>query len=89
MRVRASTKGQVVIPAPIRRKFGIRKGTLIDVVEDETRIVLRPQSREALERLLDKLQGKYKGSGLLKGLKEQRARDREKEDAGRKPPRLR
>jgi AbrB family looped-hinge helix DNA binding protein len=89
MRVKASTKGQIVIPAPIRRKFGIKEGTAIEVVEDDTQIVLRPQSPQALEKLLDKLQGKYKGSGLLKGLMEARARDREKEDAGWKPPRLR
>ncbi len=89
MRVKASTKGQVVIPAPIRRKFGIRKGTPIEVVEEDTQIVLRPQSRQALEKLLDKLQGKYKGSGLLQGLMEERARDRKREDAGWKPPRVR
>ena len=89
MRVKASTKGQVVIPAPMRRKFGIRKGTPIEVVEDETQIILRPQSRQALERLLDKLQGKYKGEPLVQELIKERALDREREDAGWKPPRLR
>ncbi len=86
MQVKATTKGQIVIPAPLRRKLGIRKGTRIEVAEDSGRIVLRPITAQALKVLLDRLQGKYKDEPLLPDLREQRARDREKEDAGWTPP---
>ena len=86
MEARVTTKGQIVIPATLRRKYGIRKGTRVKIDDDDGRIVLRPATRQALEKLLDRLQGSLKGSGILQSLMEERARDREKEDAGWTPP---
>ncbi|MBI3695716.1 MAG: AbrB/MazE/SpoVT family DNA-binding domain-containing protein [Acidobacteria bacterium] len=86
METRATTKGQIVIPSALRRKYGIRQGTRIEVVDENGRIVLQPRTLEAGSALLNKLHGKYRGSGMLKALLEERARDREKEDAGWTPP---
>ena len=86
MQARVTTKGQIVIPAPLRRKYGIKRGTRIDISDDDGRIVLHPSTRKALEKLLDRLQGKYAGSSLVQDLMEERARDREREDAGWTPP---
>ena len=88
MRARVTTKGQIVIPAPLRRKYGIRKGTVIAIADHEGRLSLRPQTRQALKKTLDRLQGSLKGAGMLQALMEERARDREREDAGWTPPRV-
>jgi len=40
MQTRVSTKGQVVIPSPLRRRLGIRAGDSLDVAIEKDRIVL-------------------------------------------------
>jgi AbrB family looped-hinge helix DNA binding protein len=40
MQTRVSTKGQVVLPGPIRRKLGIRAGDPLNVAVEKDRIVL-------------------------------------------------
>jgi len=40
MQTRVSTKGQVVLPGPIRRKLGIRAGDRLDIAIEKDRIVL-------------------------------------------------
>jgi AbrB family looped-hinge helix DNA binding protein len=44
MQTRVSTKGQIVLPAPIRRRLGIRSGDPLNVAVEEDRIVLTPVS---------------------------------------------
>ena len=77
MDTHASTKGQIVIPAALRRKYGIQKGTRIHVTEKHGQIVLQPITRDYIRRL----RGSLKGSGALQSLAQERARDREREDA--------
>jgi AbrB family looped-hinge helix DNA binding protein len=79
---RATEKGQIVIPAALRKKYGIKKGTRIQVYEQDDHIVLNPLSPEMIRARLDKLQGIVKGGpSMTKDLEEERARDREKEDS--------
>ena len=40
--VTATVKGQIVIPAPLRKKFKIEKGTRITIYEDGKRIIVEP-----------------------------------------------
>jgi AbrB family looped-hinge helix DNA binding protein len=40
MRTRVSTKGQVVLPGPLRRKLGICAGDTLDIAVEQDRIVL-------------------------------------------------
>lgn len=69
-----TTKGQLVIPSKLRRKFGIRKGTQVAFVEEEQRLVLQPLTPEYVHSL----RGSLKGDGAaLKLLLEERKRDRE------------
>jgi AbrB family looped-hinge helix DNA binding protein len=78
---RATEKGQIVIPAALRKKYGIKKGTRIQVYEQDDHIVLNPLSPEVIRARLDKLQGLVSGGpSLTKELEEERARDREKEE---------
>ena len=57
----ATSKGQVVIPADIRRKHGITRGTRIFFTEDEKgRIVLQPVTKAYIHSLA----GCLAGSGI-------------------------
>ena len=71
---RVTSKGQVVIPVKLRRKFGIKEGTRIMFEERGDEIILRPVVREYFEKLAGIL---GKGGKLLKALKEEKARERE------------
>ncbi len=48
MKTKVSTKGQVVLPGPLRRRLGIRAGDPLDVNVESGRIVLTPQKKRAL-----------------------------------------
>ncbi len=67
-----TTKGQLVIPSKLRRKFGIRKGTRVVFVEENHRLILQPLTRE----FIDSLCGWLKGSKALDVLLEERKKDR-------------
>jgi AbrB family looped-hinge helix DNA binding protein len=45
MRTRVSTKGQVVLPEPLRRRLGIRAGDPLEAGIEAGRIVLTPATR--------------------------------------------
>lgn len=66
METTATSKGQIVIPSSVRRKFGIKEGTRIQInlSDDEKEIILTPITREYVHSL----KGKFKGKGLLKAL---------------------
>jgi AbrB family looped-hinge helix DNA binding protein len=68
-----TTKGQLVIPSRLRRKYGIRKGTRVAIVEDNERLILQPLTREFIHSLC----GWLKGSKALEYLLEERKKDRE------------
>jgi AbrB family looped-hinge helix DNA binding protein len=68
-----SERGQVVIPARLRRALGIRKDTRVSVFEQDGGIVIQPLNPKYLSRL----QGSLKGEpSLLKTLLEERKQDR-------------
>ena len=75
METTATSKGQIVIPSSVRRKFGIKEGTRIQIEVDEEarRIILKPITREYIHSL----RGKYRGKGLLRELMADRKRERE------------
>jgi len=73
METRATIKGQIVIPAALRRKYNIQGGTRIQVYEEKGRIVLYPVTRETIRQA----RGRFKGSGALKVLQEDREREKD------------
>lgn len=81
METAVTIKGQVVIPAKLRHRLGIKKGTKLYIEERNGEIVLRPLTREYFQ----KMSGILKGSGLVKALEETRAEDlkHEEEEIGR------
>jgi AbrB family looped-hinge helix DNA binding protein len=63
---RATVKGQVIIPAPLRKKLNINKGTRIAIIEGEGNvIVLKPLPDDPIEASRGVLKGK---TSMLKAL---------------------
>ena len=69
-----TTKGQLVIPAKLRRKYAIHKGTQVAFVEEENRLVLQPLTPEFIRSLRGSFKGEPSASKILL---EERKRDRE------------
>jgi AbrB family looped-hinge helix DNA binding protein len=69
-----TTKGQLVIPSKLRRKYSIKKGTQVAFLEQENRLVLQPLTPEFIRSLRGSLKG---GPSALKTLLKDRKRDRE------------
>ena len=69
-----TTKGQLVIPARIRRRHGIKRGTRVCLIEQGELIVLRPLTREYFQKTAGML---GTGGKVLKALLEDRKRERE------------
>lgn len=59
MQTKVSTKGQVVLPSPMRRKLGLRAGDALDANLVSGRIVLTPRRirSQKVRLLLDPLTG--------------------------------
>jgi len=74
METYSTVKGQIVIPATLRRKYGIKNGTKIIVTDSGDAIILKPVT----DQYLRNLQGSLKGKGGLNVLMEERRKDKEK-----------
>ena len=54
--IRATVKGQILIPAPLRKKFHIGKGTSLRIYDDGERIIVEPVDNDPV----------LEGRGMLK-----------------------
>ncbi len=70
-----TTKGQIVIPSKIRRKYSIKEGTKVHFIENGDNIILQPVTAD----FYHKLRGSLKGADLTTALLEERKADIEKE----------
>ncbi len=70
--VTSTIKGQIVIPADIRRKYGIEKGTRLKVYEQKNMIIVKPLKRDPVQEGRGML--KTKGR-ILKALVKDRKRE--------------
>jgi AbrB family looped-hinge helix DNA binding protein len=69
-----TVKGQVVVPANIRRKFGIKKGTKIAFIEQNGKLIIQPLDKNYFESLAGILGTEGK---MLKSLMDDKKRERE------------
>lgn len=76
--VKTSTKGQVVIPAEIRKKIGLKPGGKVLVaISDDKKITIEPIPADPIEVL----RGSLKGTpSLTRALLEERHEDRKREE---------
>ena len=78
--IRISSKGQVIIPAKLRKRHGLDTGSRATWSEDKGRLILTP-----IERILDEIQGSLKPhpgepsafEASLEDREQQRRRERE------------
>jgi AbrB family looped-hinge helix DNA binding protein len=73
MQTHVTSKGQIVIPSELRKKYRITPGTRFEVIDDGEQIILRPITPEFVRSL----RGYLKGSGALKILEQERLAERE------------
>ncbi len=71
---RLSSKAQIVIPAAIRRRLGLRPGDLLEVDQEGDHIVLRKVRESSLD-LLDRI-----GGAIWRGYSEELKRTRDEWD---------
>jgi AbrB family looped-hinge helix DNA binding protein len=68
-----TTKGQLVIPSKLRRKYSIKEGTQVAFLEQENRLVLQPLTSEFVRSLRGSLKGE---PSAMTALREGRKRER-------------
>ena len=78
-----SAKGWVVIPQEIRRRYGLKKGDKVHIIDYAGRIAIVPVAKDPLAAARGMLKG---GPSLTKALLEERRREREREERGLPSP---
>ena len=73
-----TSKGQLVIPARIRRKYGIKPGTKVCFLERDGELLFQPVTKEYIRSVCGMLRSE---TSVTKELLEERAKDKEREEA--------
>jgi AbrB family looped-hinge helix DNA binding protein len=71
-----SSKGQIVIPANLRRRYRLKEGTTVVFQEDHGRLVLEPSNYE----MIYALEGSLKEFPLEASLAEERQAERDRDN---------
>lgn len=75
-----TTKGQLVVPSRIRRRYGIKPGTRINFLEEGDRIIFQPVTREYIHTFRGVFKSKAGGKSVVEEHLEERRAEREKEN---------
>ena len=75
-----TSKGQLVVPARLRRKYGIKPGTKICFIERDNEIVFQPVTREYIRSVCGMLKSE---TSVTQELLKERARDKDHEERER------
>lgn len=73
-----TTKGQLVVPAKLRRRYGIKPGTKVCFVERDNEILFQPVTKEYIRSMCGMLKSE---TSVTQELLKERAKDREREEA--------
>ena len=74
-----SSKGQVVIPAELRERFGLEKGTPATWTEEQGRLVLTPITKQRLREIRGFLKPAPSEPSMFEELFAERQRERKRE----------
>ncbi|MBI4474138.1 MAG: AbrB/MazE/SpoVT family DNA-binding domain-containing protein [Acidobacteria bacterium] len=72
-----TSKGQLVIPAALRKRYGIKPGTKVRFIERGGEIIIQPVTKEFIRNLRGILRG---GKSATAELLKERGKDREREE---------
>jgi AbrB family looped-hinge helix DNA binding protein len=75
-----SSKGQVIIPAEVRERYGLKKGTQATWTEEKGRLILTPITVQRIREIRGFLKPKPGEPSMFEELFAERARERERED---------
>ncbi len=75
-----TSKGQVVVPARLRRKFGIKAGTRLNFTEADGQIVIQPVTREFIDSFCGLFKAKPGEKSAVQELLDDRTKERARED---------
>ena len=73
-----TTKGQIVIPAKLRKRYGLTPGTKVYFIERDKEIMLQPVTKEYLKSVHGML---INETPVIKELLEERAKDKAHEES--------
>ena len=73
-----TSKGQLVVPAKLRRRFGIKPGTKVYFIERGGEIVFQPVTKEYIRSVCGMLKSE---TSVTQELLKERAKEREREEA--------
>lgn len=76
-----TSKGQLVVPSRIRRRYGIKPGTRINFIEEGDRIIFQPVTREYIESFCGIFKQKAVGKSVVQEHLEERRKERDRENA--------
>ena len=75
-----TSKGQLVVPSRIRRRFGIKPGTRVNFVEEGDRIIFQPVTKEYINSFCGVFKQKPGEKSIVQELIEDRRAEKAKED---------
>jgi len=73
-----TSKGQLVVPAKLRRRFGIKPGTKVYFIERGDEILFQPVTKEYIRSVCGMLKSE---TSVTQELLKERAKDKEREEA--------
>jgi AbrB family looped-hinge helix DNA binding protein len=73
-----TSKGQLVIPARLRRRYGIKPGTKICFIERDNEILFQPVTKEYIRSVCGMLKSE---TSVTQELLKERAKDKEHEES--------
>ena len=74
METTMTSKGQIVIPSELRRKYGLKEGVRIQLIDAGEQIILQPITPEYVR----KMRGLLKGNKGMKALMQDRQMEKER-----------
>ncbi len=73
-----TSKGQLVIPARLRRRYGIKPGTKVCFIERDNEILFQPVTKEYIRSVCGMLSSE---TSVTQELLKERSKDKEREEA--------
>ena len=73
-----TSKGQIVIPARLRKRYGLKPGTKICFIERDSEILFQPLTKEYIRSMCGLLKSE---TSATKELLRERAKDKKHEEA--------